>query len=83
MSKKEHKTIFNRKIYKDLKAADRQQMENFIINVYNEGYKDGQQSVPGIDLSEIINAIKQVKGIGEKRLQNIVDEVSKLFVGQK
>lgn len=83
MSKKEHKPIFNRKIYKDLKAADRQQMENFIINVYNEGYKDGQQSVPGIDLSEIINAIKQVKGIGEKRLQNIVDEVSKLFVGQK
>lgn len=80
---KGRKSLFNRKIYKDLKSADRQQMEAFIFNVYQEGYNDGQQSVPGVDLGMIMDAIKKVKGIGEKRLQNIVDEVSKLFEGQK
>ena len=80
---KQNKPLFNRKIYKDLKSADRQQMESFLINVYREGYNDGQQSVPGVDLTEIIEAIKTVKGIGEKRLQTIVDVVSRLFENQK
>lgn len=83
MKSNNEKYMFTREWYKEIKKFDRQQMEEFCKNLYMEGYKDGKEDIPGIDLEKVVEAISQVKGIGEKRLQNIIDSVSVLFEEQK
>lgn len=79
MKIKPDKEILNRKMYKEIKVMDRNQMESFLRSLYDQGVEEGQQSVKGVDLEEIIDMIRTVKGIGEKRLQEIVSRVSLLF----
>lgn len=77
----------SRKVYKDVKKYDHQQFDDFCTIVYSEGWKDGskagQASVPGVDIEDVMTAIRSVKGIGEKRLEQIRTEVEKLFGERK
>lgn len=56
-----------RETYKSVKKYDRQQFTVFCANLYKYGYEDGRESVPGIDVADIMDAISGVKGIGERR----------------
>ena len=62
---------------------DHAQFDDFCATIYTEGVKDGRASVPGADLTEIMAAIKAVKGIGEKRLAQIETAVAVLFEPEK
>lgn len=46
-----------------------------------EGYKDGRDSVPGIDIKQVEQAISETKGIGESRLRSIMNNIEKKFGG--
>jgi len=46
-----------------------------------EGYKDGRDSVPGIDIKQVEQAISETKGIGESRLRSIMNSIEKKFGG--
>ena len=72
----------NRELYKSIKRFDRQQFTSFCTDLYGYGYEDGQNSVPGVDLSQIKEAIASTKGIGEKKLEQIMVNVEKLFINQ-
>ena len=69
----------NRELYKSIKKFDRQQFTSFCTDLYKYGYEDGQNSVPGVDLTQIKEAIASTKGIGEKKLEQIMENVEKLF----
>ena len=69
----------NRELYKSIKKFDRQQFTSFCTDLYKYGYEDGQNSVPGVDLSRIREAIASTKGIGEKKLEQIMANVEELF----
>ena len=69
--------------YKAAKKYDHAQFDDFCATIYTEGVKDGRASVPGADLTEIMAAIKAVKGIGEKRLAQIETAVAVLFEPEK
>lgn len=69
----------NRELYKSIKKFDRQQFTSFCTDLYKYGYEDGQNSVPGVDLSQIKEAIASTKGIGEKKLEQIMVNVEQLF----
>jgi len=60
-----------RTVYKDVKRYDRQQFMAFCTDLYKYGFKDGRESVPGIDVADIMDAISEVKGIGAKKLESI------------
>lgn len=75
----EKRTILNRKQYKDVKRFDREQMESYLINLYMEGYEDGRKSVPGVDITEIRGIVSNIKGIGEKRTDEIVQRIEEVF----
>lgn len=64
--------VLNRKLYKDIKKMDRIQMETYVFSLYEQGYNDGRASVPGIDLSKVREIILSVKGIGDKRADEII-----------
>ena len=57
-----------RTVYKDVKRYDRQQFTAFCTDLYKYGFEDGRASVPGIDLQEVIRAVSETKGIGEKKM---------------
>lgn len=73
------KYMTNREQYKNVKRYDHAQFDEFCTIIYTEGYKDGRNSVSGVDVKEIMKVIKTVKGIGEKRLAQIEDAVTVLF----
>ncbi len=73
------KNILRREQYLRVKKMDRQQMEEFCRNLYMNGYEDGRESVPGIDIKQIEEAIAGTKGIGESRLRSIMQSIEEKF----
>lgn len=73
--------VLRREDYKKVKKMDRSQFEGFCKSLYMEGYQDGRNSVPGIDISQVKEAIAETKGIGESRLQAIMENIESRFGG--
>ena len=70
----------NRKVYQSVKKMDHNQMNNFMQNMYDSGFKDGQASVPTLDIGLIKKALLNVKGIGEKKASDIVVAIEKEII---
>ena len=68
-----------REMYKSIKKYDRQQFTKFCTDLYGFGFQDGRESVPGVDVETIMEAIRSVKGIGAKRLYAIRDSIEAVF----
>ncbi len=70
----------NRQQYKSVKRMDHKQMEDFICNMYNEGYADGKAAAePKIKPSDIASVLIEIKGIGTKKAAEIMAAVNKLY----
>lgn len=78
-NKKSNKYLLTRAKYKSIKAFDHQQMEQFCMDVYKSGYEDGRESVPGVDITAVYEAVASVKGIGPKKLGEIKARLEPLF----
>ena len=61
---------FRREDYKKIKKMDRQQMERFCRSLYEQGQESAKEK--GLTMDEIQEAVKGVKGIGEKRASEII-----------
>lgn len=66
------KEVLDRALYKKIKAMDRKNMEAFL----NEMYAVGAESV-NVDVDALKTDIGKVKGIGESRLNEIMDIINK------
>ena len=64
---------FSRETYKNIKKMDREQMETFFRNIYDMGKNSNQETV--VDFSELRERLSKIKGIGEKRLEIVMDTV--------
>lgn len=64
MKRAKDKYMINRTKYKDIKRYDHKQMEDFLTDVYKNGYADGKEAVPGVELQDVEKALQGVKGIG-------------------
>nr|DAI33771.1 MAG TPA: 5'-3' exonuclease [Caudoviricetes sp.] len=64
--------VINRKEYERIKRYDHNQMNNYVKSIYKSGFEDGKAAVPGIDIQYILDIVKSVKGVGEKRAAEIV-----------
>ena len=69
----------NRDKYKQIKKLDHSQMQNYLTCVYKTGYANGYESGcksadtnSNLDINKIVSAISSVKGIGPKKLEEIV-----------
>ena len=65
------KSQISRETYKKIKAMNREQMNDFLTGIYQEGVNDSQ-----IDLDELREVIGSVSGIGEVRLNQIMDAIA-------
>lgn len=68
-----NKYNLDRETYRAIKKMDRVQLEKILTDVYASGKEDAESGY--IDLSELKAAIGQIKGIGENRLNEIMDVI--------
>lgn len=79
MKRAKDKYMINRTKYKDIKRYDHQQMEDFLTDVYKNGYVDGKESMTGVELQDVEAALKDVKGIGPVVWNRIQERLAELF----
>lgn len=79
MKRAKDKYMINRTKYKDIKRYDHKQMEDFLTDVYKNGYADGKESVPGVELQDVEKALQGVKGIGPIVWNRIKERLAELF----
>jgi len=72
--------VINRKEYQNIKKMDHNQMNLYIQSIYKSGYTDGVKSVPGIDISKINEILLGIKGLGAKRVADILEALEKELV---
>lgn len=73
MKKKE--PIIDRALYKKIKSMDRETMNNFVQNVYQQGYKAAESH--SIDYDKLRADLSRINGIGESRLNEIMSVIDK------
>lgn len=75
-----------RDVYKAVKKFDRQQFTSFCTDIYKygheDGFEDGKNAVPGMDVNKVYEIVAATKGIGPKRLAEIKANLEAAFGGQ-
>ena len=76
--------VINRKEYQGIKQKDHNQMNAYLQSIYKtaymDGFKDGTESVPGIDISKISEILLGIKGLGAKRVADVLEALEKELV---
>ena len=72
----EGKKLMDRNLYRIIKRKDQKEMEEFVTNVYNIGKEDTLQEIRE-NLEWIRTEISKIKGIGEVKLNQIMEIISK------
>ena len=78
-AKSGRKYTTTRTVYKNVKKYDHMQFDEFCTRVYAEGFKDGMEAVPGTDVTDVMEAIKKVKGIGPVMIKRIDTALNQCF----
>ena len=66
----QNEKMLDRATYKKIKGMTREEMQNFLTNYYNNVMEDA--NAPTLDLGELRTELGSIKGIGEKRLDEIM-----------
>lgn len=71
--------LLDRELYRKIKNMDKNTLNTFIQNIYNTGKKDAlsEVEIAKINIEQIRIEISEIKGIGETRLNQIMDIISK------
>lgn len=74
-----------RQKYKQIKSMNRQEMEQFLTDFQEDSYKSGVKEVSSTIAQNLINkvetAIKSTPGIGQKRFDDIMANITKEVCG--
>lgn len=65
--------IIDRETYRKIKKMSREEMQDFLMRYAENLTKDS----PVIDLQKLEQDIKSIKGIGEKRAEEIIDVIER------
>lgn len=63
----------NRKMYDKVRKMDHRQMTLWAESLYKSGFEDGQETAPKLTSQEIRHSLLPIKGIGEKKIDAIID----------
>ena len=71
----------DRDTYKKVKSMNREKMEQFLADVYDLGKNSNQEAV--VDFGELRKRISEIKGIGEKRVEIIMNVVETYLMEER
>ncbi len=70
--------LLTRDLYRSIKSMNRETMEKTINNIYDMGAKDAlENAVIDLDIGKIRTEIGAISGIGEKRLEQIMEIIQR------
>ena len=70
--------LLTRDLYRQIKSMDKSAMEKTLNNIYEMGAKDAlDNAVIDLDIGKIRSEIGAVSGIGEKRLEQIMEIIQR------
>ena len=70
--------LLTRDLYRKIKSMDKAAMEQTLNNIYEMGAKDAlDNAVIDLDIGKIRSEIGAVNGIGEKRLEQIMEIIQR------
>ncbi|MBQ3138057.1 MAG: hypothetical protein IJB68_00895 [Ruminococcus sp.] len=67
--------MLDRATYKKIKGMTREEMQSFLTNYYNNVMQDASEAT--LDIDELRKEIGGIKGVGEKRLDEIMMVIEK------
>ena len=71
------KLELTRKVYKDIKKKDHQQMNDYLKKLYKLGFDDGLASA-SIDYDVFKKVLLEVKGIGVVKAEAVINRLKEL-----
>ena len=71
------KLELTRKLYKDIKKKDHQQMNDYMTALYKQGFDDGLTSA-SIDYDVLKKVLLEVKGIGLVKAEAVINRLKEL-----
>ena len=75
-------SVLDRATYKKIKSMSREEMQKFLTNYYYNVMEDAETYA--VDLEALRAELSSIKGVGEKRLDEIMSVIRKyLVVGEK
>ena len=81
MENENNQFIISRELYKKIKGMNREQMQVFATEIYLDGVKS--VDTMNIDFDKLREDIGAIKGIGESRLNEIMDVIKQHTETQK
>lgn len=69
----------SRETYKIIKNMDREELSTYLTNYYNEAFNNGVKSASKTISEKIVNGLKKTKGVGEKRMTDIIANINSEF----
>ena len=73
--------LLNRDLYRKIKSMDKAAMEQTLNNIYEMGAKDAlANAVIDLDMDKLRSEIGTVNGIGDKRLEQIMEIIQRNIV---
>ncbi len=71
-------TLLTRELYRKIKSMDKASMEQTLNNVYEMGAKEALANAEiDLDMDRLRSEIGAVNGIGEKRLDQIMENIKR------
>ena len=71
------KLELTRKVYKDIKKKDHQQMNDYLKTLYKLGFDDGLSSA-SIDYDVLKKVLLEVKGIGLVKAEAVINKLKEI-----
>lgn len=68
----------NRSLYKEIKSMNREKLQGTLAGIYQNGYNDAMKKNPSsLDLESLRSELSGVSGIGQKRLDEIMNIIER------
>lgn len=71
----------NRKVYKNIKKMDHNQMTLWVESMYKSGFEDGEKEADkgSLTFEDVHEALAGIKGLGEKRISAICEALENVM----
>ena len=74
------KRLLSRAVYKRIKSMDREQLSNYVTNVYIKGFEEGRKAAtPDLLLRTIRDTLLSIDSIGPTRADAIMKKLGDTF----
>ena len=79
---KTEKVHISREIYRSIKNMNKEELENYLTDVCASSYNRGVEAISKAMSNKIIAGLQKTKGIGEKRMKEILSNIDKELSGE-